>query len=229
VSEKLKVAGSNYPVDTTIALNEMFFSVQGEGFWAGTPMVFIRVAGCNLRCTWCDQPDTIVNGFKDQHGSRWDLKYVKTDLRRVMAKVLEYPEAKHVCLTGGEPSSHKLEDLIGLLHKEGRIVHMETNGTLMPDWWGAIDWVTISPKREKLPLDDAVARCHELKWIVDHQFTMVETQKVLKASTHQYKYLQPCNKMDSMDQDMADKAYKLVLANPDFRMSIQMHKALHVK
>src|SRR3990170_3838535 len=121
-----------------LAVNELFYSLQGEGDYAGTPMVFIRFAGCNLACEWCDQPDTIHEGFVDRLGQRWSLMFKRRSVQDVVLEVQKYPTS-YVCLTGGEPMAHKLGELIGELHKLKKTVHMESNGTLEPSWLAGVD------------------------------------------------------------------------------------------
>jgi len=77
-------------------------------------MTFIRMAGCNLACVWCDQPDTIHEGYEDLHGRVWNLSFKKMSVADIMEAVPVSVE--RVCLTGGEPCAHKLSELVGVLH-----------------------------------------------------------------------------------------------------------------
>ena len=109
-------------------INEIFYSLQGEGYHTGTPAVFIRFSGCNLKCSFCDT----------QH----EAGTLMTD-DEIIAEVSKYP-AVTVILTGGEPSLWIDDALIDRLHKAGKYVCIETNGTRpLPE---SIDWVTCSPK-----------------------------------------------------------------------------------
>ena len=109
-------------------INEIFYSLQGEGFHTGTPAVFIRFSGCNLRCPFCDT----------QH----ETGTLMTD-EAILQEVNRYP-ATTVILTGGEPSLWIDEKLVDLLHQNGKYICIETNGTrALPNH---IDWVTCSPK-----------------------------------------------------------------------------------
>lgn len=110
-------------------INEIFYSLQGEGFHTGTPAVFVRFSGCNLKCPFCDT----------QHESG-----VMMDDRDILAEVEKYP-ARMVILTGGEPSLWIDSSFIAMLHGAGKYVCIETNGTRpLPE---GIDWVTCSPKQ----------------------------------------------------------------------------------
>ena len=109
-------------------VNDIFYTLQGEGFYTGVPAIFIRFAECNLRCDFCD------TDFKES------LEMTLGDLEMTLA---QYP-AKHVVLTGGEPSLQTDEELLQMLHAEGYYVQIETNGTNeLPE---NIDWITMSPK-----------------------------------------------------------------------------------
>lgn len=109
-------------------INEIFYSLQGEGFHVGTPAVFVRFSGCNLKCEFCD--------------TRHEEGVMMSD-EEIVEKVCQYP-CKTIILTGGEPGLWVDEDLVAALHKAGKYVCIETNGTcVLPE---SIDWVTCSPK-----------------------------------------------------------------------------------
>lgn len=111
-------------------INEIFYSLQGEGFYTGTPAVFIRFSGCNLHCSFCDtQHDEGVLMADDD----------------ILEEVKRYP-ASMVILTGGEPGLWIDESLVDKLHQLGKYVCVETNGTReLP---ANVDWVTCSPKQD---------------------------------------------------------------------------------
>ena len=109
-------------------INEIFYSLQGEGYHTGTPAIFVRFSGCNLKCDFCDT----------QHE---EGKMMTDD--EIIAEVKKYP-AVTVVLTGGEPSLWIDDELIDRLHQAGKYVPIETNGTRpLP---AAIDWVSCSTK-----------------------------------------------------------------------------------
>lgn len=147
-------------------INEIFYSLQGEGFWTGTPIIFIRFSGCNLQCDFCDT----------HHHS-----YTEMSDEAIVAAIAVYP-ARRVCLTGGEPSLQIDRTFIDLLHNHGYIIHIETNGTRsLPD---GIDWVTVSPKTPTIALN----RADELKIVYTGQEV---TPWLGFDATH--RYLQPCS------------------------------------
>ena len=109
-------------------INEIFYSLQGEGFYTGTPAVFVRFSGCNLKCSFCDT----------QHE---DGRMMSDD--EIVAEVCKYP-CRMVILTGGEPGLWIDSIVIATLHAAGKYIAIETNGTcVLPE---GIDWVTCSPK-----------------------------------------------------------------------------------
>lgn len=110
-------------------INEIFYSLQGEGFHTGTPAVFVRFSGCNLKCPFCDTQHESGTMMSDND---------------ILAEVQKYP-ARMVILTGGEPSLWIDSSLVAMLHGAGKYVCIETNGTRpLPE---DIDWVTCSPKQ----------------------------------------------------------------------------------
>jgi organic radical activating enzyme len=134
-----------------LGLAEIFYSVQGEGTWTGTPAVFVRLAGCNLNCRFCDT-DYSLRSFAS----------VATIVEHVREAGGDCPM---VVLTGGEPFAQRgSSDLIDALRADGRRVHVESNGSIAVDLPGDV-WLTVSPK-ERLHAAMA-ARANEVKLIVD--------------------------------------------------------------
>ena len=148
-------------------INEIFYSLQGEGYHTGTPAVFIRFSGCNLKCSFCD--------------TRHEEGVLMSD-DEIIAEVGKYP-AVTVILTGGEPSLWIDEAFIDRLHQAGKYVCIETNGTnpLPPN----IDWVTCSPKQG---MKLGVTRMDEVKVVYEGQD--IGVYELLPA---EYFFLQPCS------------------------------------
>jgi 7-carboxy-7-deazaguanine synthase len=120
--------------ESGLPINELFYSLQGEGKLTGVPSIFIRTSGCNLRCWYCDSYHT-----------SWDPRHAWMDLDDIVDAVAEYDDAEHVVITGGEPLLHdEIVDLLDILHDAGYHTTVETNGTIYRD--AAIDLVSISPK-----------------------------------------------------------------------------------
>lgn len=134
-----------------LQLAEIFYSVQGEGTWAGTPAVFVRLAGCNLACDFCD--------------TDYALKFVAS-VEDVVARVrAEGGDCPMVILTGGEPLAQAgTPALIDALRAAGRRVHIESNGTIFTDLPEDV-WLCVSPKERVDPR--MAARADEAKLVVD--------------------------------------------------------------
>ncbi|WP_227130607.1 7-carboxy-7-deazaguanine synthase QueE [Halorubellus salinus] len=121
------------PEGDALPVNELFESLQGEGTLAGTPSVFVRTSGCNLRCWYCDSYHT-----------SWEPTHAWMALEDVLAEVESF-DANHVVLTGGEPLVHDAsERLLERLADRGYHTTVETNGTIAPD--APMDLASISPK-----------------------------------------------------------------------------------
>ena len=133
-------------------VNEIFYSLQGEGFHAGTPAVFVRLSGCNLHCPFCDT----------QHASGCEMSE-----EAIVEAVGQWP-ARWAVITGGEPSLQLTASLVDALHRAGRRVAVETNGTRrLP----AVDWITLSPKEPWLgpAATPRIDEADELKLLYDGQ------------------------------------------------------------
>ena len=148
-------------------INEIFYSLQGEGYHTGTPAVFVRFSGCNLKCSFCDTQHEEGTLMSDEE---------------IVAEIRKYP-AVTVILTGGEPSLGIVGVFIDRLHQAGKYVCVETNGTRpLPE---NIDWVTCSPKQGgKL----GITRIDEVKVVYEGQD--IEVYELLPA---EHFFLQPCS------------------------------------
>jgi 7-carboxy-7-deazaguanine synthase len=190
-----------------LQLAEIFYSVQGEGTWTGTPAVFVRLAGCNLSCSFCDT-DYALKFF----ASAGDV------VARVRAEGGDCPM---VILTGGEPlAQRETRALIDALRADGRRVHIESNGTLPADLPDDV-WLTVSPKER---LAEAMAhRADEAKLIVDGRVP-VEWLSAFPPRTRVY--LQPEGNKPS-NVALAVEAAKRDPAR--LRLSLQTHKFIGVR
>lgn len=118
-------------------LNEIFFSIQGEGLNAGQPAIFVRFGNCNLKCTWCDTKYTWHPEVRDN---------VEASLERVFAEVRKYPQCQHLVITGGEPMLQ--QDAIRAIRNEfpDYYIEVETNGSQEPRCEADVDLFTVSYK-----------------------------------------------------------------------------------
>ena len=192
-------------------LVEIFKSMQGEGRNTGRPCVFVRFAGCNLSCHWCD---TDV-------APRFELS-----LDDLLDEVKMF-KAKSVILTGGEPTIQEdMPALVTALKKQGYWIAVETNGLAAPDWLKKVDYVACSPKAEfadRYDAKDALRRCDEVR-IVASSPDIVPFAKAMReriAATDYY--ISPCERDGKIDFATA----KDVLAKlGDWSLSVQLHKLL---
>lgn len=192
-------------------INEIFYSLQGEGFHAGTPAVFVRFSGCNLRCSFCDT--------QHQAGQMMSVQ-------EIVEEVNKYPLAPLVVLTGGEPSLFIDEAFVAeLKQKTGKRIAIETNGTRpLPN---NLDWVTLSPKSafEGGDLEPYVLKtCDELKVVYLGQ-DLVQYAGI----EAKHRFLQPCFCEDETQRKANMKACVVaVMHNPGWRLSLQVHRVLNI-
>jgi organic radical activating enzyme len=190
---------------------EIFHSVQGEGFHAGIPHVFVRFGNCNLRCEWCD------TDF---------LSYDERSLESIVDEVLSY-NCDRVIFTGGEPALQDLSTIGSSLKGEGIILSIETNGTIEVD--PIIDWICVSPKDQLYPNAKIIQRQgDELKVVYCGQdLDMYDDLKV--GFTHHF--IQPCY-LDSESVEENGRSFqaveKVVKESEGWRLSLQTHKWMGV-
>jgi len=191
------------------SLVETFDSIQGEGLYAGSLCFFLRLGGCDIGCHWCDEKKS------------WDeSKHPKTSLIDIVSLVSKSP-SEIVIVTGGEPLMHNLDKLSSELKKYKK-VHLETSGAyrLSGNW----DWITLSPKKNKLPLAEIYKKTDELKCIIynqsDFDFAIEQSKKV---SENCLLYLQP--EWDKKTQ-ILDNIINFIKKHPRFKLSVQKHKYL---
>ncbi len=188
-------------------LVEIFESLQGEGRNTGRQSVFVRFAGCNLMCPWCD---TDV-------GKRFALS-----LEDLVREVKTH-RAKSVILTGGEPTQVEgLPELVAALKAEGYWIAVETNGTAEPDWLAFVDYVACSPKAE-FPDALRLTRADEVRVVASSPAVVDFCRRVREQISATDYYVSPCEREGQIDFATA----KAVLAElPGWSLSVQLHKIL---
>ncbi len=209
----------------TYPVNEIFYSLQGEGINAGRPAVFVRFSGCNLRCPFCDT----------------DHKAHTMMTAEEIVEKIKSPRGLLV-LTGGEPSLFVDESLIHALHAAGFEIAIETNGTRpLP---AGIDWVTLSPKDAFCPgATPVLTSCDELKVV----FTATDPNDPALAALEKWEsfghskssplggtrgglLIQPCDTGDpEQNAAVTRAAVAWVKAHPLWRISLQIHKILDIR
>lgn len=192
-------------------INEIFYSIQGEGYNAGCAAVFVRFSGCNLQCPFCDTQHT-------------EGTFMTVD--EICKEISQYP-ATLVVLTGGEPSLFVDEQLCNAIHSLGKRIAMETNGTRPITV--SIDHITCSPKFEYCPDVDAhlcIDRIDELKVI----FTGNNDMSLYENIKANHYYLQPCDTGDAeRNKNIVQQTLDYILQHPKWMLSMQLHKILNVR
>lgn len=191
---------------------EHFYTLQGEGAYAGHAAYFIRLGGCDVGCVWCDVKES------------WNADaHPKMTLAEIVAVAEKYP-GRIAVITGGEPSMHELQALTDALHEAGFRTHIETSASspLTGDW----DWVTLSPKKFKAPLEENLHLAHELKIIVFNKsdFKWAE-EYAAKVPADCKLYLQ--TEWDKRDE-MTPLIIEFIQQNPRWQLSMQTHKYLNI-
>lgn len=196
-------------------VNEIFYSLQGEGYHAGRPAVFVRFSGCNLQCPFCDT----------QHEAGTEMG----EQEIVAAAKLLTPHSSLLppllVITGGEPALQLTASLVEALHAVGERVAVETNGTLLlpPN----VDWVTLSPKSLWLGEEAApvLTRADELKVLFDGGHDPAAYDHI--DATH--RFLQPMDTGDAArNAALMRQAADYCLRHPQWRLSLQIHKIIDI-
>ena len=191
---------------------EAFYTLQGEGYHQGKAAYFIRLGGCDVGCVWCDVKES------------WDENAhpLKT-ITEIVGEAKKFP-GKLAVVTGGEPLMHNLEELSNALHAAGFQINIETSGSspLSGDW----DWICLSPKKFKSPLPEILPKAHELKVVVFNKSDFDWAEKYAALVSVDCKlYLQP-------EWDKASIVTPMIIdyikANPQWELSLQIHKYINV-
>lgn len=191
-------------------INEIFYSLQGEGFYTGTPAVFVRTSGCNLRCPFCDT----------QHQTGTDMS-----IGEIVDNVTQYP-TPHIVITGGEPTLQPdLAELVDALHDAQRYVQIETNGTNPVP--ANIDWVTCSPKELDRTKLTHISELKVLYTGAGMDMTPYEDEGLFHAKRYS---LQPLDTNDpARNQQIISDTVEYILDHPKWHLSLQTHKLIDIK
>lgn len=199
-------------ITAALPVMEAFYTLQGEGFHQGKAAYFIRLAGCDVGCVWCDVKES------------WDKElYPLQEIEEIVDGAKINP-ARLAVITGGEPTLYNLEKLTKSLKEEGFQTNIETSGSSpLTGYW---DWVCLSPKKFKPPLPGILLIANELKIIVFNKsdFAWAEKYAALVSPSCRL-YLQP-------EWDKADNVTPLIIdyikENPKWQLSLQIHKYINV-
>ena len=198
----------------TFRVNDIFYSLQGEGHNTGRAAVFIRFAGCNLRCGFCD--------------TEFDNYHEMTD-DEIITNIVQY-RSRFVVLTGGEPTLQVDEAFVELLHQHVFEVAMESNGTRPAP--RNLDWLTVSPKVDE-KLETRKENCRqpdEIKIVFDEN---TDPAAIISHSSFlipHLLYLQPCDTGDAeRNAVIINKCIDYIKEHPEWRLSLQTHKLIGFK
>jgi organic radical activating enzyme len=203
------------PLQPTLKIAEIFSGIQGEGLRLGRPAVFVRLVGCNLRCSFCDTKNAWRGG---------QAMTVAAIAARVGHIAKRWP-AGWICLTGGEPFVQDIGPLVERLHRDGFRLQVETNGTIPSD--AAFDWVTVSPKP---PAYDAAPEfrqaAREVKLVVSRELTLSVVRRIRSEFPAAVPiFLQPeSNRPESRMRAVRLLNRALGERIADVRLGIQLHK-----
>lgn len=191
---------------------EHFYTIQGEGYNTGKAAFFIRLAGCDVGCVWCDVKES------------WDAgKHTLMCLEDLLDEAQKC-NAKNIVITGGEPCMYDLTEITSLLKSSGLTVWLETSGAYSIT--GNFDWICLSPKKFKKPLQENLLKADELKVVVFNKsdFTWAEDNAALTKKECKL-FLQP--EFDSFKKVMP-LIVDYVKQNPIWRIGLQTHKVIDV-
>ncbi len=208
----MKASSNPISYQNELPLMEHYHTIQGEGFNTGKACYFIRLGGCDVGCVWCDVKDS------------WDVS--KHPLVKIseMVKMVKKAKAERVVITGGEPLMHDLSELTNEFRKESIQVFLETSGAypLTGKW----DWICVSPKKFKKPLDAVLKKADELKVIIfnksDFNWGEEHADKVQSSCKL---FLQP---EYSVFSKMIPFIIEYVKQHPQWIISLQTHKVIDI-
>lgn len=191
---------------------EHFYTLQGEGYHSGRAAYFIRLAGCDVGCVWCDVKES------------WTIspeQYLTIDQ---LLEALSNAAADFVVITGGEPTMHDLTELTSVLKENGFEIAIETAG--VHPLKGHIDWYCFSPKKFKAPIDEAYSKANELKIVIAHPSDFEW------AETHAQKVGPNCKLYLQTEWEKQDRLLPLIIdyikRNKKWKISLQSHKYMQI-
>lgn len=199
-------------IHSSLPVMEHFYTIQGEGYYSGQAAYFIRLAGCDVGCVWCDVKESWDASIHPKYSVDEIVKWVTDSKTRIAV------------ITGGEPLLHQLDELTTALQAKGIRTHIETSASspLSGTW----DWICVSPKKFKPPLNEVTFTAHELKVVVFNKSDLEwAEQHAQHVSKNCRLYLQP-------EWDKKETVLPLIIdyvkQHPQWTISIQTHKYINI-
>jgi 7-carboxy-7-deazaguanine synthase len=199
-------------VRLAIPVMESFYTLQGEGYHQGKAAYFVRLGGCDVGCVWCD----VKESWNAADHPERPIEYIIDEIKKTPARI--------VVITGGEPLMHNLNDLTRSLKEEGFQTHIETSGAhpLSGSW----DWICLSPKKFKAPLNEIVLNANELKIVIYNLSDFEWAERYASLVSEECKlYLQP---EWSKSQKVTPAIVEHIKQHPKWELSLQIHKYINV-
>jgi len=191
---------------------EDFYTIQGEGAYQGHAAYFIRLGGCDVGCVWCDVKES------------WDASAHPIVPVEDMVGKAKGSKCNIVVVTGGEPAHYDLTELTAKIHSVNMRTHIETSGAY--EIRGAWDWVCLSPKKFKKPVQSSYPLADELKVVIYNKSDFLWAEEhAAKVSDKCSLYLQP---EWSKEKEMVPLIIDYVKSNPRWKISLQVHKYMNI-
>ena len=213
-------------------INEIFQTIQGEGYYTGTPSIFIRLQGCPVHCRWCDTKYTWVCSNKEnvsieevtnknQVSNKWSFMTIKNIL-----EIIKKWTAKHIVISGGEPCLYNLLHLTKKLEQKGYQCQIETSG-IKSIICSVNTWITLSPKENIKPLKESIIRANEIKFPILKKEDLLYVDDILSHIKNENKpiiYLQPISQ-----SKIALNICINICIKKNWKLSVQLHKYIKIQ
>lgn len=201
-------------IDTSLELPVMehFYTIQGEGYYSGRAAYFVRLAGCDVGCVWCDVKES------------WKLEGHPIYKINELIDFVKSTSTNFIVITGGEPAMYDLNYFINSLKKIGIETAIETSGCYPLS--GNVDWYCFSPKKFKAPCEESYTRANELKVVIYHESDLIWAEEhASKVNQECMLYLQP---EWSRQERILPKIVDYVKSNQKWQISLQTHKFMQI-
>ena len=210
MDKKINITNKN--LTEVLPVMEAFYTIQGEGAHQGKAAYFIRLGGCDVGCVWCDVKDS------------WDaVAHPEIRVGDIVKEAVKHP-ARLAVITGGEPAMYDLTTLTTELKKAGFLIHIETSGAY--PIIGNLDWICLSPKKFKAPIEENLSKADELKVVVYNKSDFDWAEKYAAQVNPDCRlFLQP---EWSRERQMLPLIIEYIKGSPKWQVSLQIHKYMNI-